>query len=150
MHNLNLTDETTVNKGEDESDMVSISDTRYSNSVTASKKVKASDTYSKDKSRRMDNSSPNNSSTLIKNNTASETEDSIARLIPEMKIKKALDDTIPMTLNNPLKYVERLLAQNQYHFMQIAYKNYPVDPRELENMDIEDIDFLEGQEKLKL
>lgn len=149
LHNLNLTDETTVNKGDDESDMVSISDTRYSNSVTASKKVKASDTYSKDKSRRMDNSSPNNSSTLIKNNTASETEDSIARLIPEMKIKKALDDTIPMTLNNPLKYVERLLAQNQYHFMQIAYKNYPVDPRELENMDIEDIDFLEGQEKIE-
>ena len=47
-------------------------------------------------------------------------------LIPQTKVRKALDEPVPITMNNPLKFVERLLSQNKFHFRQIAYKNYPI------------------------
>ena len=50
---------------------------------------------------------------------------------PTTKITKALDEILPDALLYPLKFVERLLSQNKFHFKQIAYKNYPVDVEEL-------------------
>jgi WD40 repeat protein len=77
----------------------------------------------------------------------------MSKPIYNLKIKKALDDAIPLALNNSLKYVERLLAQNQYHFKQIAYKNYPVDEKELmshtNNYDLENMEDEEKAEKEK-
>ena len=47
-------------------------------------------------------------------------------------VKRALKGSLPETLANPLKYVERLLSQNKFHFRQIAYKDYPIDVKEFE------------------
>ena len=108
-----------------------------SNSAHTSKRGKTGDESqrSRDKSKKIDNSSPNNSSTLLKNKDGTTSENDTTTIKPtyDKKVKKALEDQIPSTLNNPLKYVERLLAQNQYHFKQIAYKNYPVDEKSLKS-----------------
>jgi len=52
-------------------------------------------------------------------------------LIPQTKVRRALEEPVPNTMVNPLKFVERLLSQNKYHFRQIAYKNYPISVDEL-------------------
>ena len=47
-------------------------------------------------------------------------------------VKHALNEELPKTIVHPLKYVERLLSQNQFHFRQIAYKDYPISKEEFE------------------
>ena len=41
-------------------------------------------------------------------------------------VKYAFNEELSKTIVHPLKYVERLLSQNQFHFRQIAYKDYPI------------------------
>ncbi len=45
--------------------------------------------------------------------------------------KKDLIMELPGSIINPLRYVERLLSQNQFHFRQIAYNNYPFKKEEI-------------------
>ena len=118
---MNLEESYSNNKSVGQSDSISITDTRMSNSIHTSKKPKIKGQQTEDSheknTKKFDQSSPNNSSTLKnKDVTSSEHDHSINKQIYNTKIKKALDDTIPSSLNNPLKYVERLLAQNQFHF----------------------------------
>ena len=47
-------------------------------------------------------------------------------------VKHAFNEELPKTIVYPLKYVERLLSQNQFHFRQIAYKDYPISKEEFE------------------
>ena len=47
-------------------------------------------------------------------------------------VKHAFNEELPKTIVHPLKYVERLLSQNQFHFRQIAYKDYPISKEEFE------------------
>lgn len=137
---INMDQSYTTNKSINHSESYSITDTKFSSSIQTIKKprVKASKenddiNHSNDKSKKIDQSSPNNSSTLLNPTKAgSDNDTNLTKLaIANTKIKRALDEAIPISLNNPLKYVERLLAQNQYHFKQIAYKNYPIDENEL-------------------
>ncbi|MCQ2819929.1 MAG: hypothetical protein MJ252_21905 [archaeon] len=53
--------------------------------------------------------------------------------VMQHNIKRAPNESIPDTLANPLKYVERLLSQNKFHFQQIAYKDYPINIEDFEN-----------------
>ena len=47
-------------------------------------------------------------------------------------VKYAFNEELSKTIVYPLKYVERLLSQNQFHFRQIAYKDYPISKEEFE------------------
>jgi WD40 repeat protein len=70
--------------------------------------------------------------------------------MPQAKVRKALEEVLPVTMLSPLKYVERLLSQNKYHFRQIAYKNYPISLKEFDTniQNKEEYDNPEGEEDL--
>ena len=148
---MNAEESYSMNKSVNQSGSYSITDTKMSSSFQTGKKSKVKvpgENDSKDKSKRLDHSSPNNSSTLVKKDGVSDHDTTLSKPMENMKIKKALEDSVPISLNNPLKYVERLLAQNQYHFKQIAYKNYPVDEKELKlNINLYDFENMEDDEK---
>ena len=52
--------------------------------------------------------------------------------VSNQRVRQALNEELPKTIVYPLKYVERLLSQNQFHFRQIAYKDYPISKEEFE------------------
>lgn len=159
-YNADINQSYSLNKSINQSETYSMTDTKLSTSLHGVKKPRPSRTiqsedgqqsFSMTKSRKID-SSPNNSSTFLNITKgvgqSSDNDTSLSRIgLAETRIKKSLDEAIPSTLNNPLKYVERLLAQNQYHFMQIAYKNYPIDEDELKNKDLSELDFDDNEEK---
>ena len=67
-----------------------------------------------------------NSETQISKLTGSEP------IVNNQIVKYAFNEELPKTIVYPLKYVERLLSQNQFHFRQIAYKDYPISKEEFE------------------
>ena len=155
----------TTNKSFNQSDGYSITDTNISSSIQAPKRPKVKTlrneseggSQSIDKSKKLGDS-PNNSSTFLNNtNTkgglpSSETGTHISKLLmSNTRIKKSLEEAIPSSLNNPLKYVERLLAQNQYHFKQIAYKSYPIEEAALfSNNKVDEFEDNEEKEKKRI
>jgi len=77
--------------------------------------------------------SPNSS--FAQNSKNSETQISKVNSEPvvnNQKVRQAFNEELPKTIVYPLKYVERLLSQNQFHFRQIAYKDYPISKEEFE------------------
>jgi WD40 repeat protein len=78
---------------------------------------------------------PSQSSSFAKASKNSETQ--VTKSAPEpvvnnQVVKHAFNEELPKTIVYPLKYVERLLSQNQFHFRQIAYKDYPISKEEFE------------------
>lgn len=77
-------------------------------------------------------SSPNSS--LMKSSMSEQvaTEKEEDPKIMQQIVKRAPNESLPVSLANPLKYVERLLSQNKFHFKQIAYKDYPINIEEFD------------------
>ena len=78
---------------------------------------------------------PSPSSSFAQVSKNSETQTSKAAPEPVVNnqiVKHAFNEELPKTIVYPLKYVERLLSQNQFHFRQIAYKDYPISKEEFE------------------
>ena len=76
------------------------------------------------------------SSSMMNKSSMSETErlKEIENLkVMQHVVQRRLNDPLPKTLAYPLKFVERLLSQNTFHFQQISYKDYPVNIKEFEN-----------------
>lgn len=120
----------------DMNESASMMDTVLSSSLHSSRRPKGPKSNmgtSQEKSQTNDKKSSPNSS-FIKNSTNSENQVTKAQgpMVNSQKVKRAMNEELPKSLSNPLKYVERLLSQNQYHFMQIAYKDYPVNRVEMD------------------
>ena len=78
---------------------------------------------------------PSPSSSFAQNSKNSETQMTKSGPEPVVNnqiVKHAFNEELPKTIVYPLKYVERLLSQNQFHFRQIAYKDYPISKEEFE------------------
>ena len=121
----------------DLNESASMMDTILSSSLHSSRRPKGTRSnigMSQDKSNTIDKKSSPNSS-FIRNSTNSENQNTKTPSGPNVNsqhVKRALNEEIPNSLANPLKYVERLLSQNKYHFRQIAYKDYPINTKEFE------------------
>lgn len=119
----------------------SIMDTRQSHSLQSSHRPKPNMTRSiagtstlmkesedrsmMDRSKQLGQSSPNNS--LMKNPSSTEIgKAGVPAASTSKQPVKSLTMDLPNSIINPLRFVERLLSQNQFHFRQIAYKNYPI------------------------
>ena len=113
----------------------SLADTFLSSSLYSSRKPKGTKSNlgaSQDKSNTDKKSSPNSS--FLPNSTNSE-HTSVKEKEPTVnsqRVRRAFNEELPKSIVYPLKYVERLLSQNQFHYNQIAYKDYPVVLDELE------------------
>ena len=117
----------------------SIQDSFISVSMTSSHKPKGSKINplsSQDKSNpnRDKQTSPNSS--FAQNSKNSETQvtkmNNQEPVVNNQIVKYAFNEELSKTIVYPLKYVERLLSQNQFHFRQIAYKDYPISKEEFE------------------
>lgn len=117
----------------------SVMDTRLSHSLHSSRRpqpknsttmIKESEDKSMMERSKQGGSSPNSS--MVKNDHSSiaGVNPSKPQHIPIKESKKDLNMQLPNSVINPLRYVERLLSQNQFHFRQIAYKNYPISVEE--------------------
>ena len=107
----------------------SIMDTYLSSSLYSSKKPKATKS---NLNASQDKSDPNSS--FLPNSTNSENI-SLKEKEPTVNnqfVRRAFNEELPKSILVPLKYVERLLSQNQFHYNQIAYKDYPVVLESLE------------------
>ena len=67
-----------------------------------------------------------------KNSETQVTKSAPEPVVNNQVVKHAFNEELPKTIVYPLKYVERLLSQNQFHFRQIAYKDYPISKEEFE------------------
>ena len=125
---------TGMQKDDHESINESGNDSIISSSMQSSQKPKGSRMAgSQDKSNKDKQTSPNSSFAQTSKN--SETQMSKATFEPivnSQKVTHAFNEELPRTIVYPLKYVERLLSQNQFHFRQIAYKDYPISKEEFE------------------
>ena len=113
-------------------------DSFISSSIQSSQKPKGSKINplsSHDKSNTKDKQTSPNSS-FAQNSKNSETQVSRANYqepqVNNQVVKYAFNEELSKTIVYPLKYVERLLSQNQFHFRQIAYKDYPISKEEFE------------------
>ena len=113
-------------------------DSFISSSIQSSQKPKGSKINplsSHDKSNTKDKQTSPNSS-FAQNSKNSETQVSKANYqepqVNNQVVKYAFNEELSKTIVYPLKYVERLLSQNQFHFRQIAYKDYPISKEEFE------------------
>ena len=110
----------------------SIADTLLSASMTSSHRPKGSKNMEKS-STNDKKSSPNSS--FVKNSSNSE-DKSVKKakepVVNKTTVRVGFNEELPKTMVYPLKYVERLLSQNQFHFRQIAYKDYPISLEEFE------------------
>lgn len=117
---------------------MSIADTIVTSSLQSSQKpkgsAKAGQMPSQDKSNTNDKrSSP--MSSFVQSSRISETQTSKVTqepIVNTQNVRHAYNEELPKTIVYPLKYVERLLSQNQFHFRQIAYKDYPISKEEFE------------------
>ena len=114
-------------------DSTSALDTRMSNSIQSARRPRPRNSVARDvtdrsfiESKSKNTSSPSSSTRKM---NPSNIEDSNKQQ-PVNNENKKLTQDIPNSVINPLRYVERLLAQNQFHFRQIAYKNYPFNEKE--------------------
>jgi len=111
-------------------------DSLISSSMQSSQKPKGSKmagSQEKSNTNKDKATSPNSSFAQASKN--SETQMSKATYEPvvnNQKVRQAFNEELPKTIVYPLKYVERLLSQNQFHFRQIAYKDYPISKEEFE------------------
>lgn len=115
----------------------SIIDTIVSSSMQSSQRPKASKSnqfVSHDKiDEKAKKSSP--SSSFAHGSKTSQTQtyiESPAPIVNTQHVRYAYNEELSKTIVYPLKYVERLLSQNQFHFRQIAYKDYPISLEEFE------------------
>ena len=113
-------------------------DSFISSSIQSSQKPKGSKINplsSHDKSNTKDKQTSPNSS-FAQNSKNSETQVSKTNYqepqVNNQVVKYAFNEELSKTIVYPLKYVERLLSQNQFHFRQIAYKDYPISKEEFE------------------
>ena len=109
-----------------------ISSSMHSSQKPKGSRMNASESH--DKSNTKDRPSP--SSSFAQNSKNSETQmskgASAEPIVNNQVVKHAFNEELPKTIVYPLKYVERLLSQNQFHFRQIAYKDYPISKEEFE------------------
>ena len=116
----------------------SMMDTYLSSSLHSSRrpKAKANKSNMGTSQDRSNTNDPNSS--YIKNSTNSEQQNSSkvnnysGPVVNSQHVRRAFNEELPNTIVGPLKYVERLLSQNQFHFRQIAYKDYPISLEEFE------------------
>ena len=133
---LSVDSSTVTGMHKDDKDSVNDSpaDSFVSSSMQSSQKPKGSRIAgSQEKSNKDKQTSPNSS--FAQNSKNSETQMSKATAEPvvnNQKVRQAFNEELPKTIVYPLKYVERLLSQNQFHFRQIAYKDYPISKEEFE------------------
>ena len=113
-------------------------DSFVSSSIASSQKPKGSKINplsSHDKSNTKEKQTSPNSS-FAQNSKNSETQMSKVNYqepqVNNQVVKYAFNEELSKTIVYPLKYVERLLSQNQFHFRQIAYKDYPISKEEFE------------------
>ena len=130
-------DSSTVTGAKDDNISESGADSIISSSMQSSQKPKGSKlnaTGSHEKSN-TNKDKPSPSSSFAQGSKNSETQMSKATSEPVVNnqiVKRAFNEELPKTIVYPLKYVERLLSQNQFHFRQIAYKDYPISKEEFE------------------
>ena len=114
-------------------------DSFISSSIQSSQKPKGSklnplSSHDKSNTNKEKQTSPNSS--FAQNSKNSETQISKANyqepLVNNQVVKYAFNEELSKTIVYPLKYVERLLSQNQFHFRQIAYKDYPISKEEFQ------------------
>jgi WD40 repeat protein len=107
-----------------------ISSSMQSSQKPKGSKMNASGSHEKSKER------PSPSSSFAQNSKNSDTQMSKGAssepIVNNQVVKHAFNEELPKTIVYPLKYVERLLSQNQFHFRQIAYKDYPISKEEFE------------------
>ena len=110
-----------------------------SSSIQSSQKpkgsrVNATSSHDKSNTNKEKQTSPNSS--FAQNSKNSDTQMSKANYqepqVNNQIVKYAFNEELSKTIVHPLKYVERLLSQNQFHFRQIAYKDYPISKEEFE------------------
>ena len=113
-------------------------DSFVSSSIQSSQKPKGSKINplsSHDKSNTKEKQTSPNSS-FAQNSKNSETQMSKVNYqepqVNNQVVKYGFNEELSKTIVYPLKYVERLLSQNQFHFRQIAYKDYPISKEEFE------------------
>jgi WD40 repeat protein len=113
----------------------SIADMKFSQSLISSRRpgrgsqnvtVKESEDKSMIDQSKGGHSSPS-SSALKKDGTTNDQASKLVSQVPKQE-KGDLTMALPSSIINPLRYVERLLSQNQFLYRQIAYKNYPISP----------------------
>ena len=114
-------------------DETSVLDSKLSSSIPSSRRPRprignVTDTTDKSmmESRSKNTSSPSNSTRKLNQGIS----DQSGKGHQGNEEEKKLTLEIPNSIINPLRFVERLLAQNQFHFRQIAYKNYPFNEKE--------------------
>ena len=114
-------------------------DSFISSSIQSSQKPKGSklnavSSHDKSNTNKEKQTSPNSS--FAQNSKNSETQISKGNyqepLVNNQIVKYAFNEELSKTIVYPLKYVERLLSQNQFHFRQIAYKDYPISKEEFQ------------------
>ena len=133
---LSVDSSTVTGMQKDDQDSIddSPADSIISSSLQSSQKPKGQKMAgSQDKSGNKDKTSPNSS--FAQNSKNSETQISKVTsepIVNNQKVRQAFNEELPKTIVYPLKYVERLLSQNQFHFRQIAYKDYPISKEEFE------------------
>ena len=125
---------TGMQKDDHESINESGNDSIISSSMQSSQKPKGSRMAgSQDKSNKDKQTSPNSSfAQTSKNSETQMSKVTSEPVVNNQKVRQAFNEELPKTIVYPLKYVERLLSQNQFHFRQIAYKDYPISKEEFE------------------
>lgn len=108
-----------------------IYETRLSSSMQSVKRGDKSNRSTKkeneeDVTNTVEKSNMNTTSQMVQETQSSKVQ------VARQKVINSLDESLPASLLQPLKFVERLLSQNKFHFRQIAYKKYPVSKDEFE------------------
>jgi hypothetical protein len=135
---LSVDSSTLTGMGKDDKDSIneSAADSFFSSSFQSSQKPRGSRMAgSQDRSNTNKDKQTSPNSSFAQNSKNSETQISKVTSEPvvnNQKVRQAFNEELPKTIVHPLKYVERLLSQNQFHFRQIAYKDYPISKEEFE------------------
>lgn len=125
-----------MKEDEIEDQSMELQDTFLSSSMQSSRRPQGHKTVqSQEKSNTGEakKSSPNSS--FIKNSNSDFTgvKKTQGPIVNHQHVRRGFNEELPKTIVYPLKYVERLLSQNQFHFRQIAYKDYPISLKEFED-----------------